>query len=231
MGTAEQKRRFLEGFNRRGRISEGLDSSGVAYSMLRSWRRSDPEFRREFEDVCGLVKLMKAEQLMDAADAGDVKAMIYGMEHPQEAILDRDDEREDGAAAKVEADGSGTETREIRKRIEGKKRYMIQVLKREGKYTAELSMQVTLAAQLLVKVETLSAEIFSETHRTMTVDLYRNGAEHEVINPKEKLYLSYVDQAWKALRALGMNTDAKERRTDGPDTFADFLENLNGDGK
>ena len=41
-------------------------------------------------------------------------------------------------------------------------------------------------------------------------------------SPKEKLYLDLLTQSQKALRALGMNTDSRERKTDN-DGFADFI--------
>jgi len=40
--------------------------------------------------------------------------------------------------------------------------------------------------------------------------------------------LDFVQQSQKALRALGMNTDAKERKTDN-DTFNEFLKEFSED--
>lgn len=83
-------------------------------------------------------------------------------------------------------------------------------------------MQVNIAAQLLVRTDMLADEIFNEGHRAVNVEISREGNERESISPKEKLYLDLVQQSQRALRALGMNTDAKERKTDN-DGFSEFM--------
>ena len=102
------------------------------------------------------------------------------------------------------------------------------MLKKEGKYSSELSYQVTVAAQLLVRTEILAEEIFADSHKAVNVEISREGNTRESISPKEKLYLDLTAQTQKALRALGMNTDSKERKTDNDD-FSKFMDDLKGD--
>ncbi len=112
---------------------------------------------------------------------------------------------------------------EIVKRVERKKKYLVNLLKKEGKYTSELSMQAGLVAQLLVKTDMLAAEILADTHEAVTVEYSREGNRRESVSAKERLYLDYVSKSQRALRALGMNTDSRERKGDGKDSFDDFL--------
>ncbi len=114
------------------------------------------------------------------------------------------------------------------KRIRGKKNYLIKLLKGQGKYSAELSMQVTITAQLLVKTELLAEEVFSVSHTSVDVEISREGNKRKTVSPQEKLYLDFVQQTQRALRALGMNTDSKERKTDN-DNFNDFLKEFRND--
>lgn len=113
-------------------------------------------------------------------------------------------------------------------KIERKKKYIIKLLKEQGKYTAELSMQADVVAQLLVRTDLLRREIYSAGHKSVNVEISREGNERESINPKERLYLDYLGQSQKALRALGMNTDARERKGD-TDEFRSFMETLTGE--
>lgn len=114
------------------------------------------------------------------------------------------------------------------RRVKNKKGYIVRLLKQQGKYTAELSMQVTITAQLLVRTEILAEEVLAEEHKAVNVEFSREGNERKSISPKEKLYLDFVQQSQKALRALGMNTDSKERKTDN-DTFNEFLKEFGED--
>lgn len=110
----------------------------------------------------------------------------------------------------------------VQQRIEMKRQHIVSILKEQGKYTEELSMQAQIVAQLLVRTDDLAAEIFDGRHHAVNVEISREGNERESISPKEKLYMDYIQQSQRALRALGMNTDAKERKTDS-DAFSDFL--------
>lgn len=117
---------------------------------------------------------------------------------------------------------SGTIAITVQQRIEMKRQHIVSILKEQGKYTEELSMQAQIVAQLLVRTDDLAAEIFDGRHHAVNVEISREGNERESISPKEKLYMDYIQQSQRALRALGMNTDAKERKTDS-DAFSDFL--------
>jgi hypothetical protein len=105
--------------------------------------------------------------------------------------------------------------------VKNKKDYIVKLLKAQGKYTAELTYQVEITARLLVRADMLYDEILSEGHKAVNIEYSREGNERATINPKEKLYLDVSEKAQKALRALGMNTESKERKADN-DNFNEF---------
>ena len=117
----------------------------------------------------------------------------------------------------------------IQKKITAKKTYIVKLLKKQNKYTPELSMQVKIVAQLLVRTEILAEQIFDEHHQPINVETSREGNERKSIDPKEKLYLDLLEQSQKALRALGMNTDSRERKPES-DGFNEFMEQFKNDG-
>ena len=99
---------------------------------------------------------------------------------------------------------------------------------RKDKYTAELSMQVTLTAQLLVQTDMLAESVMAMGSNIIDVEYSREGNERKSVNPMVKLYNETAEKAQRALRALGMNVDAKERKTDN-DSFGEFMKEFGRD--
>lgn len=114
------------------------------------------------------------------------------------------------------------DTKKIAAKIKSKKAYIVKLLKKQGKYTSELTYQVDITAKLLVRADILGDEIMADGHQTVNVEYSREGNERKTIDPKEKLYIELLQQGQKALRALGMNTESKERKSDN-DSFNDFM--------
>lgn len=124
--------------------------------------------------------------------------------------------------ALLPAEPSADDRRRIERRVKSKKAYIVKLLKEQGKYTAELTYQVEITARLLARADMLSDEIMQDGYKAVNVEYSREGNERLSVNPKEKLYLDVLRQGQKALQALGMNTEAKERKTDN-DTFNEFM--------
>ena len=80
----------------------------------------------------------------------------------------------------------------------------------------------------MVRPEILATEVLADGHKPVNVEISREGNTRESVSPKEKLYLDVSAQAQKALRALGMNVDSKERKTDN-DGFKEFMEEFSKD--
>lgn len=192
---------------------------GVNPRTFRYWMQNDEEFRKAVEDAVEFSREYRddlAEQkLFSLVEAGDTTACIF---YAKTRLKDRGytDKRapkeQPQAHEQPQAQQLPAETidpKVMKRKVESKKQYIVKLLKQEGKYTTELSMQVKIVAQLLVKTDLLADEIFASDHRSVNIETSREGDARESISPKEKLYLDYLQQSQKALRALGMNTDSK----------------------
>lgn len=116
--------------------------------------------------------------------------------------------------------------RTYRQRIASRKIYLTKILKETDKYSPELAMQVDIAAKLYVKVEQLEEAMNSESYAPIMQWESREGAVRLDVNPMEELYSDYLSRYQAALRALGMNTDSKERKSEGGDGLKDFMNQL-----
>lgn len=101
---------------------------------------------------------------------------------------------------------------------------IVRQLKKQGKYTDELRWQADLASRLKLHIELLEKKMAKRTYSPVVEELSREGNVRLVKNPLEDLYLDYMAQYQRALKALGMNTDSKERKGEGPDPLKDFTE-------
>lgn len=102
----------------------------------------------------------------------------------------------------------------IKKRIKNQKDYIVRLLKQQGKYSPEMSLQAMLTAYLYVRMERLAEEVLDDGHDSVIVELSREGNERRSVNPADKTFLECADKLQRALKALGMNIDAKERNND-----------------
>lgn len=229
-----KKARFLDNLKASGGIIyAACENTGISRSTYDSWRKKDPEFAEAVAEVKEAQIDFVESKLMGLINAGDTAATIFylktkGKERgwsekcpPQAAPAP--------PAAALPAPGGGREAKAVLRRIKDKKGYIVKLLKKQGKYTSELSMQVGITAQLLVRTDMLADEIFDEGHNAVNVEISREGNGRESISPKERLYLDLVQQSQRALRALGMNTDSRERKTDN-DGFGEFMKEFREDG-
>ena len=214
---------------------------GLNPRTFRLWMASDPEFKAAVDDAVEIAREFrddKAEQkLFEQVEAADTTAIIFYCKTRlknrgyTEKVLPQPQPSQAPAQPTLPeptvTDGEKIAA-SIKKKIRAKKTYIVNLLKKQGKYTAELSYQVDITAQLLIRTEILAEQIFDSGHKPVNVEISREGNERESISPKEKLYLDLTQQCQKALRALGMNTDSRERKTDN-DGFNDFMEQFKND--
>lgn len=230
----ELKKRFVaEVISCRGFKTVACANLRIDPRTFQRWQAEDGEFRRAVADAVELARAFRddrAEQeLFKKVEGGDTTAVIFYAktrlknrgytERPQPAAAPQAAPEPAATPAALPRTAEGAD---VKKKIAAKKAYIVKLLKRQGKYSAELSMQAGVVAQLLVRTELLAEEIFSSGHSAVNVELSREGNERESINPKEKLYLDFLGQSQKALRALGMNTDSRARPADG-DNLGEFL--------
>lgn len=202
---------------------------------FRQWMVEDVEFRQAVEDAVEIAREFrddKAEQkLFEQVEGGDTTAIIFYCKtrlknrgYTERALPQQQETPAPAQPTLPEpqiVDGEKIAA-SIQKKITAKKTYIVKLLKKQNKYTPELSMQVKIVAQLLVRTEILAEQIYSDGHQPINVETSREGNERKSIDPKEKLYLDLLEQSQKALRALGMNTDSRERKTDS-DVFGEFM--------
>ena len=214
-----------------GIICVACENTGINRSTYYRWRESDKDFADAVDEVMEAQVDFVESKLIALINANDTTATIFylktkgkkrGWTEKQQPIVAINTEPQPDTSLLALSEAVKESKVKITKRIKNKKDYIVKLLKEQGKYTAELSMQVTITAQLLVRTEILAEEVLAEEHDAVNVEISREGNERKTISPKEKLYLDFVQQSQKALRALGMNTDAKERKTDN-DTFNEFL--------
>lgn len=231
----ELKKRFVaEVINTHGFKTVACANLHLDPRTFQLWQAEDAEFRAAVADAVQIARDFRddrAEQrLFEKVEGGDTTAIIF---YAKTRLKNRgyseraEPPRPAAASAPAqpkslpEAAGGAVDAR-IKKKIAAKRGYIVKLLKKQGRYSAELSMQVKIVAQLLVRTELLAEQVFADGHAPVNVEYSREGNERESISPKEKLYLDFLGQSQKALRALGMNLDSRSRPAEG-DGLSEFL--------
>lgn len=236
MDDNKLKERFLENLkNAGGIIYVACENTGISRSKYYGWLKNDPSFAERCDEVKEAQIDYVESKLMGLINAGDTTATIYylktkgrkrGWSEKQQPQQTQEEVQQPVAALPNPDDGKV----KLASRIKNKKDYIVKLLKNQGKYTAELTYQVDITAQLLVRADILADEIFDKNHTLVNVELSREGNKRESISPKERLYLEVLRQSQKALTALGMNTESKERKTDD-DGFKKFMDEMTEDSE
>lgn len=224
----DKKTIFLEALSHNhGVISMACEAASVGRSTYYRWYNGDQAFREQVDEVMETQVDFVESKLMQAISAGDTTATIFYLKTKgkkrgyTEKALPKAQEPVQATTPAAPSYTTEDDTRRIAAKLRSKKAYIIKLLKEQGKYTAELTYQVDITAKLLVRADLLGDEIMSDGHKAVNVEYSREGNERKTIDPKEKLYIELLEKGQKALRALGMNTESKERKTDG-DEFNDF---------
>lgn len=235
----EKKEAILkEIVNCKGFVFKACRAAKVPPRTYCYWRTNDPNFADEVDELVEFFRLYRKdigeEKLMERVEDGDTHAIIFfnKTQNKDRGYTDRDNYKQkpdpQTSYSQLSLPGKEVPKANVVKKIKGKKDYITKLLKEEGKYTKELSMQVNLVAQLMVRTDELRDIIFSEKHSPVSIETSREGNDRFSINPVERLYLDYAQRTQRALQALGMNTDSKERKTDN-DGFNDYLSDLRND--
>ena len=238
----ERKNKFVDALTiAKGIIYLACEAVGISRQTYYNWRKSDEVFREAVDEVLETQVDWVENKLLDLINAGDTTATIFYLKTKgkKRGYSDKAQPKEEDHKAPVATDAiamlpghvptpSEKNSKRIEHRIKSKKNYIIKLLKKQGKYAAELTYQVEITAQLLVRTEILADEIFSEGHKVVNVEYSREGNERLSTNPQEKLYLDLLRQSQKALQALGMNTEGKERKSE-EDSFTSLMSEFRDD--
>ena len=223
-----RKEKFLEALaHGYGIIATACEAIGIGRTTYYRWYNADPEFRERVDEITETQVDFVESKLIRAIDAGDTTATIFYLKtkgkkrgYNERALPKAPDPVP--TATTLPPPPTEEDTKRIAAKVKSKKAYIVKLLKKQGKYTAELTYQVDITAKLLVRADILGDEIMADGHQAVNVEYSREGNERKTIDPKEKLYIELLEKGQKALRALGMNTESKERKTDNDD-FNDFM--------
>lgn len=223
------KEEFIRALNASyGIIVTACEATGIGRSTYYRWYNVDQEFREKVDEVTETQVDFVESKLIQAISAGDTTATIFYLKTKgkkrgyNEKAQPKAPDPLQPATTLPPPEPTEEDAKRIATKVKSKKAYIIKLLKKQGKYTAELTYQVDITAKLLVRADILGDEIMADGHRVVNVEYSREGNERKTVDPKEKLYIELLEKGQKALRALGMNTESKERKTDNDD-FNDFM--------
>ena len=225
----EKKEKFLEALaHGYGIIATACEAIGIGRSTYYRWYNADPETREKVDEITETQVDFVESKLMQSINANDTTAIIFYLKTKGKKRRYSDKAQPKTAdplpvsQTLPEPSTADEDTKKIAAKIKSKKAYIVKLLKKQGKYTSELTYQVDITAKLLVRADILGDEIMAGGRQAVNVEYSREGNERKTIDPKEKLYIELLQQGQKALRALGMNTESKERKSDN-DSFNDFM--------
>jgi len=230
MYTKEDKIRYIEVLSKnKGLVSYACVQTGIARRTIYKWLTEDEDFKALFLEVRETCGDWGERMLMDRMQEGDTNAIKFFLAkkyrdrgYGEQPVTDKvtqivNEEHPQPLLEQMSQD--------INKQIRSKKAKIIKLLKAEGKYTNELEMQVDVVAQLQVRADRLKNEVYSPNFQYEIVQISREGNERRMTNPKVKEYEDCLMKVQQSLKALGMNTDAKERKVED-DGLSNFLDSI-----
>ncbi len=206
------KPQVIELYRQYKTVGQVCDKAGITARTFRKWKQADPDFAQAIDLVEEVRTDFVENALMQRIKDGDTTAIIFYLKTrgKTRGYTERPQTEPQPQAVQLPAVVSIEPTA---KQINAKSAYIKRVLKKLGKYSDDLTFQVTIAAQLIVRADALAREIFSEGYNPVRVEKSREGNDRVIVNPKEKLFLDYAGRAQQALRALGANTDSRQQLT------------------
>lgn len=237
---AQKKASFLSALKAsKGIIQTACDACGITRAMFYRWRDGDSGFKAKYDEVNeGQIDKVESK-LLRKIDDGDTTAIIFYLKTKgksrgySERTVDNGHQlapvQQQNEAPKAQNANDGAKA--IEKKVSSKKRHIIKLLKDNGKFAAEMTYQVEITARLLVRAEQQSEEMAAPDYKPITVGYSREGHERRAVNPLERLHAETLRQAQRALAALGMNTDSKQKLENADDSLQDFMNAFKDDDK
>lgn len=238
---AQKKLSFLSALKAsKGIIQTACDACGITRAMFYRWRDGDSGFKAKYDEVNeGQIDKVESK-LLSKIDDGDTTAIIFYLKTKgksrgySERAVDNGHQpapvQQQNEAPKAQSNANDG-AKAIEKKVSSKKRYIIKLLKDNGKFAAEMTYQVEITARLLVRAEQQSEEMAAPGYKPITVEYSREGHERRAVNPLERLHAETLRQAQRALAALGMNTDSKQKLENADDSLQDFMDAFKDDDK
>lgn len=222
----DSERNFIKRLEeKRGIIGAACRSMGISRTTYYRWKKKDVDFAEAADDaVSGQVDEVEGK-LLDLIESGETAAVIfymktkgrdrgYGEKYVPEVEREEPERKMDPKAAKI---------------MGGVKAAIIKALKNRGTYDPGLTFQIEIAAMIYTKLRLMRAEIFDRNHHTVIIEKSREGNNRETASPLESQFKQYLSAAQSAFRALGLNTDSKQKMEAGDDGFGEFMEAMSED--
>lgn len=250
--TAELKKIFLDSLaTSHGIVTDACRLADISRNTYYRFRERDPDFAAAADEVMEEQVDTAVTALLQGVRNGDMTAIIYllktrgykqgwsekapwrspaaeeaeaSLKNGKRIAAEQEAEAKKKEAAAAEQRKADSEA--LRRRVERKKRYIVTLLKKQDKYSPDFAMQAQLLAATLVRIDLIAEDIFSSDYQPIKVEISREGNERAIVNPKEQLYRSYIDQAVRILRGLGMNLDGRGVKTES-DSLSDFIDAIN----
>lgn len=205
----EKKQKFLEALAQGyGIIATACEAIGIGRSTYYRWYNADPEFREKVDEITETQVDFVESKLMQSINANDTTAIIFYLktkgkkrgysDKAQPKTADPLPVSQTLPEPSIEED-----KKKIAAKIKSKKAYIVKLLKKQGKYTAELTYQVDITAKLLVRADILGDEIMADGHQAVNVEYSREGNERKTIDPKEKTIYRVVAAGTESVKGFG----------------------------
>lgn len=200
--------------NHKGIVGDACALAGISRQTYKNWKDKDPAFKEICEESRNRQKDNAEQKLLELINKGNVKAIIFYL---KTRCRDR------GYGEKYVPDEERKEPEhKVDMRINGMFTHirtdLIQKLKKAGLYDDTKDYQIEIAASVITKLRLLRREMFDVNHHTIITERSREGNKREVVSPLENQFKQYLTSAQAALRALGLNTDTRQKvETDGDD--------------
>lgn len=235
METEKVKKQFMEALAKTyGIISMACKKVGIARQTYYTWKEKDKEFAEGVQVIIEEQIDFVEGKLLQLINEGDTTATIFylktrGRDRGFGNKMMKDEAKQKAEATPVQPVEGAKNDQDFQKKVLAKQKYLVKLLKENGKYTPELSMQAKVVAQLLVRTDALADKLFASGHNAVSVEVSREGNAREKVSELERLYLQYAERSQSALRALGMNVDSKDRKNEGPDNLSEFMKRFSED--
>jgi hypothetical protein len=235
------KERLYEAIRKYGSIRKACKETGCSRASVHRLAKTDDEFKKELDEAKEVARLEMLDKYMDAlheisgvepeCKQKSLKAIMFYIDRTIKELGRRERDQQLSAMKKEDLTPERIERAEkykadVQKRIKNLKDYYVQLLKKEGRYTPELAQQAEVTATSVVRLRMLQEEVmFNPYHKAIQIEISREGNTREHISEVENLFKEYLQVSMVQLRALGMNTDSKERKADesGGDSLEEFM--------
>ena len=201
---------------------------GMSRSTYQAWLRTDEAFRAAVEEIREQRLDYIENKLLQRIEAGDTSAITFALKTigRRRGWSDRhksDEEKEQERRSEEREQAQRVNVVDAEKR---RKQQILRLMRKSGRYTPDLSLQVELTAGVWARLDVLRDMMAVRSYKPVLVQKSREGDWRETPNPLERECRELTQQVQAGLRALGLNVDAKPRKDMETDTLGEFLDAL-----